>query len=121
MTLSGLVESAKREANAKQLEGFFDNHFAFRKKVWEYSGNRHLRDTLEWLVIPLYSLYLIRQSYNREGIHQTIGECIAYQNRVLDAFGRRDADSARQDARDFLLHRKQFLGTWLVPNIPEDA
>ena len=68
-------------------------------------------------MIPLYALYLIRRSYNREGILQTIFECIEHQDRILDAFHRNEADAARQVSRDFLVRMKEYLGTRLVPEV----
>jgi DNA-binding GntR family transcriptional regulator len=114
-SLSELVEKTKLEAKAEDLEGFFESHLNFRKKVWELSGNRYVQQALERVVIPLYALYLIRNSYNRQGILQTIVECIEHQDRILDAFSRKDAEAARQVVREFLTRMKEYLGTRLVP------
>lgn len=116
-SLSELNEKTKVEAKAEDLEGFFESHLDFRKKVWELSGNRYVQQALERVVIPLYALYLIRRSYNREGILQTLVECIDHQDRILDAFRRKDAAAARQIARDFLMRMKEYLGTRLVPEV----
>lgn len=115
--LSALVENTKLESKAGDIEGFFESHLNFRKKVWELSGNRYAQQALERVVIPLYALYLIRRSYNREGILQTIFECIEHQDRILDAFRRKESEVARQVARDFLIRMKEYLGTRLVPEL----
>jgi DNA-binding GntR family transcriptional regulator len=116
--LNDLNEKTKRQAKGEDLEGFFDSHLNFRKKVWELSGNRYVQQALERVVIPLYALYLIRRAYNRDGILQTLTECIEHQDKILDAFRRNDADAARHIARDFLMRMKDYLGTRLVPEVP---
>ena len=115
--LNEIVEKTKISAKAEDLEGFFESHLGFRKKVWGLSGNRYVQQALERVVIPLYALYLIRRSYNREGILQTIFECIEHQDRILDAFQRNEAEAARQVSRDFLMRMKEYLGTRLVPEV----
>ncbi len=115
--LNEIVEKTKLSAKAEDLEGFFESHLGFRKKVWGLSGNRYVQQALERVVIPLYALYLIRRSYNREGILQTIFECIEHQDRILDAFQRNEAEAARQVSRDFLMRMKEYLGTRLVPEV----
>ena len=115
--LTEIVEKTKLEAKAEDLEGFFESHLEFRKKVWEISGNRYVQQALERVVIPLYALYLIRRSYNREGILQTVSECIEHEDRLLDALRRSEAESAREVARDFLIRMKEYLGTRLVPEV----
>ena len=116
-SLTELVEKTKVDAKAEDIEGFFENHLNFRKKVWELSGNRYVQQGLERVVISLYALYLIRRSYNREGILQTIIECLEHQERILDAFRRTDAQAARQVEREFLVRMKEYLGTRLVPEV----
>jgi len=115
--LTQLVEKTKVDAKAEDLEAFFESHLNFRKKVWELSGNRYVKQALERVVIPLYALYLIRLPYNREGIRQTVVECLEHQDKILDAFRRHDSDSARQIVRDFLKSMKEYLGTRLVPEV----
>jgi DNA-binding GntR family transcriptional regulator len=115
--LDTIVDKTKREAKVEGLEAFFESHLEFRKKVWQTSGNRYVQQALERVVIPLYALYLIRRPYNREGILQTVSECIEHQDRILDALRRNDAETARQAARDFLVRMKEYLGTRLVPEV----
>ena len=116
-SLTAIVEKTKRDAKAEDLEGFFESHLEFRKKIWQTSGNRYLQQALERVVIPLYALYLIRRPYNREGILQTVSECIEHQDRTLDALRRNEAEAARQASRDFLVRMKEYLGTRLVPEV----
>ena len=115
--LAALVEKTKRDAQVQDLEGFFESHLEFRKKVWQISGNRYVQQALERVVIPLYALYLIRRPYNREGILQTVSECIEHQDRTLEALRKNEAEAARQSARDFLVRMKEYLGTRLVPDV----
>ena len=115
--LSESVAKTKLEAGASDLEGFFESHLEFRRKIWEISGNRYVQQSLERVVIPLYALYLIRRSYNREGILQTVSECVEHQDRIIDALKRREVESARQTARDFLIRMKEYLGTRLIPEV----
>jgi DNA-binding GntR family transcriptional regulator len=114
--LSEMISRTKIDANSGALEAFFESHLNFRKRIWELSGNRYVKQALERVVIPLYALYLIRRSYNREGILQTVVECIEHQDRILEAIQKNDADAARKVARDFLIKMKEYLGTRLVPN-----
>src|SRR4029077_2948028 len=116
-TLEAIAEKAKREAQEEDLETFFENHLEFRKKIWQLSGNRFVQQALERVVIPLYALYLIRRPYNREGILQTVFECIEHQDKILEAFRRNDAEAARKVSRDFLERMKDYLGTRLVPEV----
>ena len=115
--LNELNEKTKLEAKADDLEGFFESHLSFRKKVWELSGNRYVQQALERVVIPLYALYLIRRPYNREGIVQTVFECIEHQDKILEAFRSNDAEAARKVSRNFLERMKDYLGTRLVPEV----
>jgi len=115
--LNELNEKTKLEAKAEDLDGFFESHLSFRKKVWELSGNRYVQQALERVVIPLYALYLIRRPYNREGIVQTVFECIEHQDKILEAFRSNDAEAARKVSRNFLERMKDYLGTRLVPEV----
>jgi DNA-binding GntR family transcriptional regulator len=108
--LAELTELAKKTSIAfesKDLNGFFGSHLSFRKKIWQLSGNRYLQQALERIVIPLYALYLIRSSYNPEGLAM----CIEVQDKSLDAFRRKDIDHARHVTRDFLVRMREYLGT----------
>jgi len=118
-SLTEMVEKTKAAAKAEDLEDFFEAHLNFRNKIWELSGNRYLQQALERIVIPLYALYLIRRSYNREGILQTIVECLEHEDKILTAFQQKDADTAGRVAREFLTTMKEYLGTRLVPQVPE--
>jgi DNA-binding GntR family transcriptional regulator len=66
-------------------------------------------------VIPLYALYFIRRSHNREGLFQTVSECVEHQDKILQAFERQDMNEARSIARDFLVRMKEALGKRLLP------
>ena len=113
--LREMAEKAATASKAGALCTFFENHLAFRRKVWKLSGNRYLQQTLERIVIPLYALYMIRQSYNLEGILQTTIDCIDHQHRILDAYERKNFEEARETARNFLKKMKEYLGTRLPP------
>jgi len=110
-------EETKREAKAEDLEDFFESHLSFRKKVWVLSGNRYVQLALDRVVIPLYALYLIRRPYNREGIVQTVFECIEHQDKIIEAFCRKDDETARKVSRGFLVKMKDYLGPRLVPDV----
>jgi DNA-binding GntR family transcriptional regulator len=113
--LRDFAAKAKHGATAEDLDVFFENHLAFRKRIWEISGNRYLQQALERLVIPLYALYLIRHSYNREGLLQTIVDCIEHQDKILQAYENGEMDEASRVGRDFLIKMKEYLGTRLLP------
>jgi DNA-binding GntR family transcriptional regulator len=113
--LREMAERSKIASNAVDLDAFFENHLAFRKKIWTLSGNRFLQQTLERVVLPLYALYVIRQSYNLEGIHQTTIDCTEHQDRILAAYDRNSFEEARETARFFLKRMKEYLGTRLPP------
>lgn len=114
--LQELAGRAKEAADKEDMDRFFDDHLAFRRRVWELSGNRYLQQTLERLVIPLYALYLIRRSYNREGLLQTIFDCVEHQDKIMKAFQAGNVEEARQVAQGFLSRMKENLGTRLLPS-----
>lgn len=113
--LREMAEKAKVGSRAGDLASFYENHLAFRKKIWALSGNRYLLQTLERIVIPLYALYMIRQSQNLEGILQTTLDCTDHQDGILAAYERKDFSEAREIARAFLKRMKEYLGTRLPP------
>jgi DNA-binding GntR family transcriptional regulator len=113
--LREMAEKAKIASNAGDLAAFFENHLAFRRKIWALSGNRYLQQILERLVVPLYALYMIRQSYNLEGIIQTTIDCTDHQDRILAAYEQRNSDEARDIARYFLIRMQEYLGSRLPP------
>jgi len=114
--LEELAGQAKEAAQKEDLDRFFDDHLAFRRKVWELSGNRYLQQTLERLVIPLYALYLIRRSHNRDGLLQTVVDCVEHQDKIMKAFQAGNVEEARRVAKDFLSRMKENLGTRLLPS-----
>ena len=113
--LREMAEKTRITSKAGDLESFFENHLGFRRKVWALSGNRHLQQILERVVIPLYALYVIRQSYNLEGILQTTIDCTEHQDRILAAYEQKSFEEAREVARYFLKRMKEYLGTRLPP------
>ena len=113
--LRELTEKTKIASQAEDLPSFFENHLAFRKMVWTLSENRYLLQILERMVIPLYGLYMIRQSYNLEGILQTTYDCTAHQDRIIIAYEQKSFEEARETARNFLIKMKDYLGTRLPP------
>jgi DNA-binding GntR family transcriptional regulator len=113
--LRHMAEKAAIASKAGDITAFFENHLVFRRKVWTLSGNRYLQQILERIVIPLYALYIIRQSFNLEGILQTTMDCIDHQDRILDSYELRNFEKARETARNFLKKMKENLGTQLPP------
>src|SRR5687768_13688296 len=99
--LVALAEKTRIAADAKDLDRFFDVHLAFRKRIWELSGNRFLKQALDRVVIPLYALYLIRRTQNSEGIYQTVLDCLDHQDRILQAYKEGDTKQARDVAHEF--------------------
>ena len=116
--LSEIVEKSKLQATGEDLDGFFEGYLEFSRKVWEVSGNRYLQPALERIVVPLFALHRIQRQHNREGIFQTVLECLEYQEGVLDALRRNESESARQIAREFLVRTKENLETRLVRETP---
>jgi DNA-binding GntR family transcriptional regulator len=113
--LKEIADKAGSASRAGDLAVFFENHLAFRRNIWTLSGNRYLLQILERLVIPLYALYMIRQSYNLEGILQTTIDCTEHQDGILAAYDRKNFEEARETARCFLIRMKEYLGTRLPP------
>lgn len=113
--LRTLVEKAKEGATTQELSLFFEKHLAYRRKVWDLSGNRFLKETLERLVAPLYALFLMRANFNREGLLQTIQDCILHQEETLRAFEAGDPQEAARIVRSFLQQMKESLGSKLLP------
>jgi len=110
-----MADKTRITSKAGDLVAFFETHMAFRKKVWTLSGNPYLQQVLERLVIPLYALYVIRQSYNLEGILQTTIDCTEHQDMILAAYEQKRFEEAREVARYFLKRMKEYLGTRLPP------
>ena len=110
-----LVSNAKQGAASSELDIFFENHLAYRRKIWDLSGNRFLKETLERLVAPLYALYLMRANFNREGLSQTIQDCLVHQEETLRAFEGGNPDEAARVVRNFLQQMKDSLGSKLLP------
>jgi DNA-binding GntR family transcriptional regulator len=113
--LREMAEKARISSKAEDLTAFFENHLAFRRKVWTLSGNRYLLQILERIVVPLYALYIIRQTYNLEGILQTTIDCTEHQDGILTAYEQKNFEEAREIARYFLIRMKQYLGSRLPP------
>ena len=113
--LKELAERSKIVSKAGDLDAFFETHLEFRKKIWTLSGNRFLQQILERVVLPLYALYVIRKSYNLEGIIQTTIDCTEHQDRILAAYEQQNFEEARETARHFLKKMKEYLGTRLPP------
>jgi DNA-binding GntR family transcriptional regulator len=113
--LREMAEKAKAASKTGNLDAFFESVLAFRKAVWALSGNRHLQQILERLVIPLYALYVIRQSCNLEGILQTTIDYTNHQSKILAAYDQKSFEEARETARFFLISMKDYLGTRLPP------
>jgi DNA-binding GntR family transcriptional regulator len=114
--VSELREMAEKSRIASQtgdLNVFFANVLAFRKKIWALSGNRHLQQILERMVIPLYALYVIRQQSKLDGILQTTMDFAGHQDIVLVAYEQKNFEEARETARSFLRRMKETLGTQL--------
>jgi DNA-binding GntR family transcriptional regulator len=116
--LRAMAKKTRVASKAGDLPAFFESHLELRRKVWILSGNRYLQQTLERIVMPLYALYVIRQSYNIEGIVQTTVDCIEHQDRILAAYEQKNFEDARDTARDFLKRMKEYLGTRLPPASP---
>lgn len=111
--LREIAEKCRIASKAGDLDAFFANVLTFRKKIWALSGNRHLQQILERMVIPLYALYVIRQSSNFEGILQTTIDFTDHQGRILAAYQKKDYEEARETARSFLRRMKVTLGMQL--------
>jgi DNA-binding GntR family transcriptional regulator len=109
--LNELFLRTKSAFESKDIEAFFGSHLSFRKKIWQMSGNRYLQQALERLVIPLYALYLIRSTFNRE----SFGSCVDLQEKTLAAFRRGDAEEPRFEARAFLVRMIEHLAKRLTP------
>jgi DNA-binding GntR family transcriptional regulator len=112
-SLQDLAEKTRASSAAEDVFAFFEHHLSFRKKVWGLSGNRYLCQSLERLVVPLYALYLIRRTYNSDGIVQTMVECVEHQDQLLQAYRSGDLEEVRKIARKFLVRMKGYLGSRL--------
>jgi DNA-binding GntR family transcriptional regulator len=111
--LRKIAENSRSASLAGELDAFFANVLAFRKKIWALSANRHLQQILERMVIPLYALYVIRQQSNLDGILQTTIDFTSHQDKILSAYERKNFEEARETARSFLKRMKETLGTQL--------
>ena len=113
--LRNLTAKAREGAASQDLAIFFENHLAYRRRVWNLSGNRFLKEMLERLVAPLYALYLMRSNFNPEGMLQTIEDCLVHQESALQAFEAGDSQEAARIVGNFLQQMKDSLGSKLLP------
>lgn len=108
-TLQQIAEQSSAAAKLEDLDGFFEQHLNFRKKIWAVSANPYLQQSLERVVIPLYGLYLIRRTRNSDGILQAVLDCVEHQEKILSAYRDKDFKLARRVARDFLVQAKNYM------------
>jgi DNA-binding GntR family transcriptional regulator len=113
--LSRIAAKAKHGVDNNDLTAFFGNHLAFRRRLWELSDSRHLQQTLERIVVPLYALYLIRESSNREGLLQVAREGSEHQQTILKNLEGGRLREAAEATADFLVRMKGNLGSKLLP------
>ena len=113
--LRDLTAKAREGAASQDLAVFFEKHLAYRRRVWDLSGNRFLKETLERLVAPLYALYLMRSNFNREGMFQTIEDCLVHQEETLRAFEAGNYPEVARIVGSFLQQMKDSLGSRLLP------
>jgi DNA-binding GntR family transcriptional regulator len=113
--LERLANKASRSAEKKDLESFFENHLAFRRRIWELSGNRYLQQALERAIVPLYALYIIRRPNRSEGVFKTVEDCIDHQQEILAAYKAGDWAKAQEVTYAFLVRMKEYLRTVLPP------
>ena len=112
--LRKLADETRKSVDDEGLDQFFHDHLAYRQMTWNLSGNAYLEQTLERLVVPLFGLYLIRGSYNREGLRETAIEGVEHQEQVVRALESRDLDTARRSTREFLERMKATIGDRLL-------
>jgi len=113
--MQDLVVKAKEDAESRNVDRFFESHLAFRRKAWQLSGNKYLQQALERIVAPLFALYLIRGSFNREGLIQTVVECVEHEELIMKALHAGKPQEAAYVARNFLMRMKDNLGSKLLP------
>jgi len=113
--LKALADATRIPDDNAGLDQFFHDHLTYRQMVWKLSGNKYLQQTLERLVVPLFGLYLIRGSYNREGLRQTGLEATENQEKVIHAMETKNLDEVRRLTRDFLERMKATIGDRLLP------
>ena len=107
--LQRLANKVKRAGEKQNLDAFFESHLLFRRRIWELSGNKYLLQELERVVIPLYALYFIRRSSQRENILGTVADCINHQEQILAAYESGNFAEAKQIAHEFLARMKDYL------------
>jgi DNA-binding GntR family transcriptional regulator len=111
--LTKIAENSRSASQTGDLDSFFANVLAFRKMAWALSGNRHLQQILERMVIPPYALYVIRQQSKLDGILQTTIVFAGHQDKILVAYKHKNFEDARETARSFLKRMKETLGMQL--------
>src|SRR5215470_13596466 len=107
--LQQIAEQSSAAAKVEDLDGFFEKHLSFRKKIWALSANPYLQQALERVVIPLYGLYLIRRTRSSKGLLQAVLDCVEHQDKILCAYRDKDFKLARRVARDFLIHTQNYM------------
>ncbi len=64
--LRSITAKMKEGAQALDLDQFYQNDLAFRRKLWEMSGNEYLVECLERIVAPLFAFFLMKDRRERE-------------------------------------------------------
>lgn len=104
-----LVRVMKQSVAEENMPQFFEANLACRRRIWELSGNRFLRQTLERLVTPLFALYIITETFNHAAHLQVSQFSAAKQEQAVNAIRTGDAAAAGRLAREFLQETKNNL------------
>lgn len=109
--LHEFAEKSRQAAETQDLRGFSEHHLLFRRRLWEFSENKYLQETLERLVMPLFALYIhtIARSPNRAPILPSVTDCVSHQDQLLEFLRAGQPAEASRVAREFLVRTKQFL------------
>lgn len=58
--LKALVDNMRQAALKKEKQDFFESDLALHRRIWELSGNQHLVQVLEQIVVPLFAFSFLR-------------------------------------------------------------
>ena len=106
-----LIVGMRQGAKTLNLDRFYENDLAFHRKLWELSGNPYLVSTLERVVVPLFSFFLMKTSRNRQSYAASAGS----HEKIVDALEKSSAAAARRLMKESLSGWKNEMLNRLFP------
>ncbi len=109
--LRRMIVGMRQGAKTLNSDRFYENDLAFHRKIWELSGNPYLISTLERVVIPLFSFFLMKTSRQRQSYLASAGS----HEKIVDALEKSSASVGRRLMKESLSGWQQEMLNRLFP------